>query len=114
MFSFHKILNFFNNIIINLNKNELIIKNYIKLQSFKQSYYVNLLHVVLTNNYINLNVLLTYADLPFIFSTKNIKTQTIILTIINNKLNTNNYLFLTKIIIILKTYYQITITELLS
>lgn len=114
MFSFHKILNFFNNIITNLNKNELIIKNYIKLQSFKQSYYVNLLHVVLTNNYISLNVLLTYADLPFIFSTKNIKTQTIVLNIINHKLNTNNYLFLTKIIIILKTYYQIATTELLS
>ena len=126
MFSFHKIVNLLNNIIKNLsiikyinncnnlNKSELIINIYFKLKLFKQSYYVTLLYIVLRNNYNLLNEFLGNNNISYIFFLKNAKAQIAVLTLINQKLNNNKYSFLNKIIILLKVFYQILITELLS
>ena len=126
MFSFHKIVNLLNNTIKNLstikyinncnnlNKSELIINIYLKLKFFKQSYYVTLLYVVLQNNYNFLNEFLSNNNILYVFSLKNAKAQIAVLTLINQKLNNSKYSFLNKIIILLKVFYQILVTELLS
>lgn len=114
MFSFHKIINSFNNILKNINKSELIINNYIKLNFFKKSYYVNLLYIIFKNNYIKLNDLFNYKNLPLLFSLNNSKAQLVIVNLLNKELTINKFTFIDKVIILLKIYINIVSKEILS